>query len=163
MGEITIRPAGPDDAESLWSLFREVVEDGGAFLEDGSETREQVLAGWLTPPATTYVACDGAVVVGAYKLRPNHPGYGSHVANGSYMVARAARGRHVGRTLGEHSIATARTLGYSAMQYNAVIASNVAAIHLWRSLGFQVVGTVPFGFRHPTLGDADLLIMYRAL
>lgn len=160
---LTIRPAEPDDADALWALFQEVVEDGGAFLEDGSESREQILGLWLSPAAVTYVACIENVVVGAYKLRPNHPGYGSHVANGSYMVARAARGRHIGQALGKHSIETARTLGYGAMQYNAVISTNAGAVALWKRLGFGVIGTVPAGFRHPERGEADLFIMYRPL
>src|SRR5205807_838810 len=107
--------------------------------------------------------CAGEVVAGAYKLRPNHPGYGSHVANGSYMVARAWRGHHLGRLLGEHSIAAAQELGYRALQYNAVISSNTGAVRLWTSLGFEVIGRVPGGFMHPDLGEADLLILHRFL
>ena len=158
---ITIRQAHPDDADAIWTMVREVVQDGGAFLEDGSRSREEILAAWLSPPATAFVACRGDMVVGAYKLRPNHPGYGSHVANGSYMVARAWRRRHIGRLLGEHSISAARELGYKALQYNAVISTNTGAVRLWTSLGFQVIGTVPRGFSHPEQGEADLLIMHR--
>jgi ribosomal protein S18 acetylase RimI-like enzyme len=49
------------------------------------------------------------------------------------------------------------------MQFNAVAASNERAVGLWRSLGFEVLATVPEGFRHPTRGYVGLHIMYRAL
>ena len=34
---------------------------------------------------------------------------------------------------------------------------------LWRALGFEVLATIPDGFRHPVEGDVGLLIMYRRL
>jgi len=160
---IAVRRASQEDADAIWTMFCEVVQDGGAFLEDGSESREETLAAWLHPSVATFVACAGAARAGAYKLRPNHPGYGSHVANGSYMVARAWRGRGLGRMLGEHSIAVARDLGYRALQYNAVISTNLTAVRLWTGLGFEVIGRVPRGFLHPDHGEADLLIMHRFL
>jgi GNAT superfamily N-acetyltransferase len=79
------------------------------------------------------------------------------------MVAREWRGHGLGRLLGEHSIIAARELGYRALQYNAVISTNTAAVRLWQSLGFEVIGRVPGGFRHPDLDEADLLIMHRFL
>lgn len=161
--EIEIRKACNDDADALWQMFQEVVELGGSFLEDGSETRDTIVSSWLTPPADAFVACLNDRVVGAYKLRPNHAGYGSHVANGSYMVALGYRDRKIGRRLGEHSLNSARSLGYRALQFNAVISTNTAAIRLWTDLGFSVAGRVPRGFIHDELGEHDLLIMHRFL
>jgi len=57
----------------------------------------------------------------------------------------------------------ARRPGYRGMQFNAVAESNAAAVALWRSLGFTVLGTVPAAFRHARLGPVGLHIMYRAL
>jgi len=57
----------------------------------------------------------------------------------------------------------ARADGYRAMQFNAVVATNTRAVELWRSLGFEVIGRVPEGFRHPTRGYVDLLVMHRRL
>ena len=65
--------------------------------------------------------------------------------------------------LAERILARAVELGYTAMQFNAVVASNARAVHLWRSLGFTIVGTVPDAFRHPVHGLTDLHIMYRRL
>lgn len=79
------------------------------------------------------------------------------------MVDPGARGRGHGRRLAEAVLERAQSCGYRAMQFNAVVASNAAAVELWRSMGFTVVGTVPDGFRHARLGFVDLLVMYRRL
>ncbi len=85
------------------------------------------------------------------------------MANAGYMVDRRFRGRGVGRALGQHSLQTARELGYSAMQFNQVVATNVGAVELWRRLGFSVIGVSPRSFRHPRQGLVDMLIMHREL
>ena len=69
----------------------------------------------------------------------------------------------MGRTLGEYVLARARADGYRAMVFNAVAASNTAAVALWRSLGFEVLATVPAGFCHPVQGYVGLHIMHRLL
>jgi ribosomal protein S18 acetylase RimI-like enzyme len=42
-----------------------------------------------------------------------------------------------------------------------VVEANQPAVALWRSLGFEVIGTVPEGFHHPRHGYVGLLIMHR--
>jgi GNAT superfamily N-acetyltransferase len=96
-------------------------------------------------------------------MGPNHPGPGSHVATASFMVAADARGRGVGRALGEYALAWARGRGYAAMQFNAVVESNHAAVRLWQALGFRIVGTIPEAFKHPALGRVGLHVMHRYL
>jgi ribosomal protein S18 acetylase RimI-like enzyme len=49
------------------------------------------------------------------------------------------------------------------MQFNAVVETNTGAVALWRSLGFEVLATLPEGFQHPTEGYVGLHIMYRRL
>jgi L-amino acid N-acyltransferase YncA len=85
------------------------------------------------------------------------------VANAGYMVAAGAQGRGIGRLLGRHSIAEARRLGFRAMQFNMVIATNAPAVRLWQELGFVVVGRSPRAFVHPVQGEVDALIMHRFL
>jgi ribosomal protein S18 acetylase RimI-like enzyme len=51
--------------------------------------------------------------------------------------------------------------GFRAIQFNAVVETNRGAVALWRSLGFEVVGTVPEAFHHPSHGYVALLIMHR--
>lgn len=96
-------------------------------------------------------------------MGPNRPGPGSHVSTASFMVASNARGWWVGRALGEYALSWAREQGYAAMQFNAVVESNHAAVRLWQALGFHIIGTVPEAFEHPTLGRVGLHVMHRRL
>ena len=68
--------------------------------------------------------------MGAYILRPNESGGGSHVANAAFMVAPEARGHGIGRAMGEHCLSEARRLGFRAMQFNFVVSTNESAIRL---------------------------------
>jgi ribosomal protein S18 acetylase RimI-like enzyme len=79
------------------------------------------------------------------------------------MVDPARWGQGIGRALVEHALDWARAEGYRAMQFNAVAESNTRAIALYRSLGFDVLATVPEGFRHPSEGYVGLCIMHRRL
>ncbi len=152
------------DWPSVWSIFREVVDAGDTYAYDPAWSSEQARAVWVEPPpGRTVVACDGPAVLGTAKMGPNRPGPGSHVATASFMVAAGARGRGVGRSLGEYALSWAREQGYAAMQFNAVVESNHAALRLWQALGFQIIGTVPEAFEHPTLGRVGLHVMHRRL
>jgi ribosomal protein S18 acetylase RimI-like enzyme len=79
------------------------------------------------------------------------------------MVLAEARGKGVATEMCEHSQEVALALGYKAMQFNLVVASNVAAVKLWEKLGFEIVGRVPKAFRHPARGYVDALVMYKWL
>ncbi len=152
------------DWASVWPIFREVVIAGETYAYDPGLSTEQARETWVEkPPSHTVVAVDGSQVLGTAKMGPNRPGRGSHVATASFMVAGAARGRGVGRALGEYALEWARAQGYAAMQFNAVVESNHSAIRLWQALGFRIIGTVPEAFEHPTLGRVGLHIMHRLL
>ncbi|CAM5282173.1 L-amino acid N-acyltransferase YncA OS=Streptomyces violarus OX=67380 GN=FHS41_000802 PE=4 SV=1 [Streptomyces violarus] len=49
------------------------------------------------------------------------------------------------------------------MQFNAVVETNVHAVKLYESIGFEVIGTFPEGFHRPTEGYVGLHIMHKAL
>ena len=115
------------------------------------------------PPAVCYVAEYAGRVIGTYFVRPNQPGRGDHVANGGYIVAAEARGRGLASELCAHSLDTARRLGYRAMQFNFVVATNAAAVRVWEKHGFAVVGRLPGVFRHAEMGFVDALVMHREL
>jgi len=160
---VEIRPAEPADWPAIWPIWHEVVAAGETYTWDPATGEADARAAWLLPPpAEIWIAVD-ETVVGTGLLRPNYPGLGAHVANASFMVASAAAGRGVGRRLAERLIARAEELGYRSMQFNAVVSTNERAVGLWKSLGFDVIGTVPEGFRHARLGYVDLYVMYRKL
>jgi len=143
----------------------EVVRAGDTFTFDPAMTESTARAMWLLPPPGRTViatAGDGAVL-GTAKMNPNQAGPGAHVASASYMVAVAHRGRGVGRALVAHTIDWAREAGYRGIQFNAVVESNTRAVALWKALGFEVIGTVPEAFHHPTKGYVGLHIMYQRL
>jgi L-amino acid N-acyltransferase YncA len=162
--ELDIRPARPDDWPQMWPIWHGIVAAGDTYTYDPATPEDEARSGWLAaPPSETWLAFDGATLLGMYRIAPNQNGPGSHVVNASYMVAGTARGRGVGRTLVEHSLRRARESGYLGMQFNAVAATNVYAIKLYEDLGFDTIGRVPRGFRHPREGLVDLVIMYREL
>ena len=145
--------------------MRRIVAAGETFSWDPGLGEEQARARWMhEAPGRTFVAveADGAIV-GSAESEPNHEGPASHVATASFMVDPAHQGRGVGRALCMHVLETARADGYRGMQFNAVAESNERAVELWCSLGFEILATVPEGFRHPQAGYVGLHIMYRPL
>jgi L-amino acid N-acyltransferase YncA len=156
-----IREARDDDWPGIWPIVHDVVTEQRTFAYDPAMSEPEARRTWLTPPpARVVVALDGDQVTGTANMYANRPGPGSHVASGSLMVAREARGTGVGRALATDLIAWARRSGFAAIQFNAVVDVNEAAIRLYESLGFVTLGTAPGAFRHPVLGDVGLRIMW---
>jgi len=156
-----IRPATDDDWPAIWPIFAEIVAAGETYAYPEDLTSEQARDLWLErPPGLTVVLDDDGVVLGTAKMGPNRPGRGDHVGTASFMVAPAAQGRGVGRALASYVVGWHRQQGYAGIQFNAVVETNAAAVALWTSLGFQVIGTVPGAFRSRTRGPVGLHVMY---
>lgn len=156
-----IREATADDWPSIHPFFAAIVEAGETYAYPEGLSSREARALWMQPPpGRTVVAVDGAAIVGSAHMGPNRPGRGSHVATASFMVDPAARGRGVGRALGEHVLVWARESGYRGIQFNAVVETNTAAVRLWQSLGFVIVGTVPGAFRRTDGSFVGLHVMY---
>ena len=160
---INIRSARDEDRDAIWEIFHDVISGGDVFAFDPEMSHEDALAFWCGPDKHTYVAELDGHVCGSYYLKPNQQGGGVHVANAGYMVSPIARGHHVGRLMAEHSLSEARRIGFRAMQFNFVVSTNESAIHLWKELGFEIVGTLPGAFRHPQKGYVDVYVMFRSL
>lgn len=159
-----IRPTTDQDWPRIFPFFSAIVAAGRTYAYPEGLTSDQAHELWLErPPGITVVATDGDVVLGSAKAAPNRPGRGAHVATASFMVAPAHAGRGVGRALGEHVVHWARAAGYRAMQFNAVVETNSGAVHLWRSLGFTIIGTVPEAFDDAEHGLVALHVMHRRL
>ena len=159
-----IRVATQDDWAAIWPVFRDTVAAGEtyAYPEDLTSARARDL--WLTPPpGTTVVLEEAGRLLGTAKMGPNRPGRGDHVGTASFLVAEESRGQGVGRSLAEHVVAWHREQGFRGIQFNAVVETNTAAVRLWQSLGFEIVGTVPGAFRSATRGYVGLHVLHLSL
>lgn len=158
-----IRPATKQDVPAILEIVAPILRTGDTYAIDSDMSDEDVIAYWMGKDKATLVAEEDGKIVGTYYIRQNQGGGGSHVCNCGYMTSAAASGRGIARRMCEDSLIRAKELGYRAMQFNFVIASNAAAVHLWPKLGFEIVGRLPGAFMHPTLGETDALVMYRKL
>jgi L-amino acid N-acyltransferase YncA len=162
--DIRVRPATDADFDAMWTIFQSHVAEGETCVHDGETSREAALDYWFAPGVATWVAVKGGErILGMYRLQPNQLGRGAHVANADYMVSPNAQGVGIGHLLGEHSIGEARRQGFLAMQVNFVVSTNSRALHLWKRLGFSIVGTLPKAYRHRRLGYVDAYVMYKLL
>jgi L-amino acid N-acyltransferase YncA len=160
---LKIRLATNADHDAVWNIFHAVVAPGDTYSFDPQISREEALSYWIQSNTHTYVAEQDQEVIGTYILKANQLALGSHVANAAFMVAPDVRAQGVGRAMGEHCLSEARRLGFRAIQFNFVVATNESALRLWRQLGFEIVGTLPGAFRHPTKGFVDVHVMFRSL
>ncbi len=159
-----IREAADSDWEAIWPFFGEIVRAGETFPYDPEIGEADARAMWMVgPPGVTFVAVVDGAVAGSANAYANRDGPGSHVASASFMVDPARAGRGVGRALAERVIRWASEAGFSAIQFNAVVETNARAVSLWRSLGFETIGTVPDAFRLPDGALTGLHVMYRRL
>jgi L-amino acid N-acyltransferase YncA len=159
-----LRPATDEDWPQIWPFFRATVEEGETYAYPAGLTSEEARALWYEPaPGQTVVLEEEGAILGSAKMGPNRPGNGAHVGTASFMVDESARGRGVGRRLAEHVVQWHRDQGFRGIQFNAVVETNTAAVALWKSLGFEVVGTVPGAFRSPTHGYVGLHVMFLPL
>lgn len=159
-----IREATEGDWTMIWPFFSDIVRAGETYAYPRDVTEREGRLLWMEPPpGRTVVAVDGDVVLGSAKMGPNRPGRGSHIGTASFMVDRSAGGRGVGRALAEDMVEWHRAQGYRGIAFNAVVETNERAVALWRSIGFEVIGTVPRAFEHPTHGYVGLHVMFLTL
>jgi L-amino acid N-acyltransferase YncA len=159
-----IRPATADDWPQIWPFFSAIVAAGETYAYPDDLTSDQARELWMErPPGLTVVLEEQARVLGSAKMGPNRPARGDHVGTASFMVDPTAAGRGLGRSLATYAVDWHRREGYAGIQFNAVVETNTAAVHLWQSLGFEIVGTVPGAFRSASHGRVGLHVMYLSL
>jgi RimJ/RimL family protein N-acetyltransferase len=156
-----IRQSEPRDDDAIWRILEPTLRAGETYPIPRDISREDAIAYWHTPGHTVFVAEDAGAIVGTYYLRANNRGGGAHVANCGYVVAPEVFGRGVAQAMCSHSLGQARTRGFTAMQFNFVIASNERAVRLWQRMGFAIAGRLPAAFQHPRLGVVDAYVMSR--
>lgn len=151
-----------DELPHITEIWNEVVEDGVAFPQEEPLTPENADSFFSSQSFTGAAILDGEVV-GVYILHPNNVGRCGHICNASYAVKRSARGKHVGEALVSDCIKTAKKLGFSILQFNAVVATNKPALSLYKKLGFTQLGVISKGFRMKDGHYEDIIPHYIAL
>ncbi len=161
---IEVRNYGKNDLPKMIEIWNEVVEEGVAFPQEETlslKTGEQFFA------SQTYsaVAVDTATgnICGLYILHPNNVGRCGHICNASYAVSSESRGLHIGEKLVSDCLIQGKRLGFQILQFNAVVAVNLSARHLYERLGFMQLGTIPKGFRMKDGHYEDICPYYREL
>lgn len=144
--EVEIRGYRESDLAAMKEIWNEVVEEGIAFPQE-QPLDEQSAKEFFASQSFCAVAENDEKVVGLYILHPNNVGRCGHIANASYAVSSCCRGLHAGEKLVRHSIKKAAEIGFSILQFNAVVATNVHARHLYERIGFKGLGVIRGGFR----------------
>ncbi len=160
--DAVIRDFTAEDAAAAAAIWNEVVRDGVAFPQENELSPEEALA-FFTAQTRTRLAVTAEGPVGLYILHPNNVGRCGHIANTSYAVRSDCRGRRIGEMLVRDSLAMARACGFRILQFNAVVAANHPALHLYKKLGFILLGTIPGGFRMKDGHYEDIHPMYHLL
>jgi len=160
---IQIRKATIIDYEEVWKLFQKVIQTGDTYVFNPKSPKSDLKKYWFAASMHSYVAILNKIIVGTYIVKPNQPDLGSHIANASYMVHPKYQGKKIGFKMGLHSLEEAKKIGFKAMQFNLVVKTNEAAVHLWKKLGFQIIGEIPEAFQHQQLGLTNAYIMYQKL
>lgn len=162
MAQVELRQAAAGDAGAMLALLRAVCAEGDALPFTEGIDEQLIASQWLAARGCVLAWADGRLL-GMYRFGANMPGRGAHVASATFLVSEAARGQGLGRRLVAHCLQAARDAGFEAMQFNQVLATNTAALALYRSMGFRRVGRIPRAFRHARLGPVNAYILYRVL
>ncbi|HUR22889.1 MAG TPA: GNAT family N-acetyltransferase [Acidimicrobiales bacterium] len=156
--DLTVSEAQPGDHDELYVRFGEIVAAGEGYPQaPGPLAVDDFDEYWTAGKSLVAVARSQGTLAGSYYLKPNFPGRAAHIANGGYFVVRELRGLGVGSALVEDSLVQARKLGFDALQFNLVFASNPAR-RLYERMGFEAVGRIP-----EAVDGEDAIVYWRRL
>lgn len=157
-----IRAYTAQDVPEMNRIWNEVVEDGIAFPQE-ELLNDETGAAFFAAQTYCAVAEEDGRIYGLYILHPNNVGRCGHICNASYAVSRDARGRHIGEKLVKDCLAQGAAHGFRVLQFNAVVATNTHARHLYERLGFVQLGVIPKGFRMKDGHYEDICPYYHEL
>ncbi len=157
--DITVRAYHCEDLSQMTDIWNAVVHEGLAFPQIEPLT-EASAKEFFAQQSHTGVAVNGDEVVGLYILHPNNIGRCGHISNASYAVKQGCTGRGIGEKLVRDCIRTGAALGFRILQFNAVVATNTAAIRLYDKLGFHRLGRIPKGFMQKNGAYEDIILFY---
>ena len=161
---IVIRKYEEKDLSAMIEIWNEIVEEGIAFPQEDLLNSDSG-AEFFASQTYTGVAEDTGTgkIYGLYILHPNNIGRCGHICNASYAVRSDSRGLHIGEKLVLDCMEQGRVHGFGVLQFNAVVATNIHARHLYERLGFTQLGTIPKGFRMKDGSYEDICPYYHAL
>ena len=157
--QAVIRPVEKRDLRRVCEIWNEVVLAANAFPGDEALDQAQ-MEQFLKEQTLACCAEEDGEVLGVYILHPNNIGRCGHISNASYAVKSSLRGMHIGRLLVSDCLKNAKRLGFKILQFNAVVDSNKAALHLYEKLGFTHLGVIPGGFWDKTGAYQDIHLFY---
>lgn len=158
--QVSIRKYKDTDVKEMVRIWNEVIEEGNAFPQEELLNEN---TGKLFFDSQTYCAVaenNEGNILGMYILHPNNVGRCGHICNASYAVSLEARGLHIGEKLVKDCLEQGRNHGFRILQFNAVVATNIHARHLYERLGFKQLGTIPQGFRMENGHYEDICLYY---
>ena len=158
---IEIRRYEEKDKNEAMAIWNAVVREGIAFPQD-EELTDDTADTFFMSQSYTGIAIDSEAneIVGLYILHPNNVGRCGHICNTSYAVKEDCRGLHIGERLVKDSLRAGARLGFRILQFNAVVATNIHALHLYERLGFKQLGRIPQGFRMKAGHYEDIIPHY---
>jgi L-amino acid N-acyltransferase YncA len=157
--DILLRAYEEQDLLEMIDIWNEIIEAGNAFPQTEKLTLETAQS-FFALQTYTGVAVAANKIVGLYILHPNGVGHCAHIANASYAVKNASRGKHIGERLVEDCMRQCAIHGFRVLQFNAVVCTNAAAIHLYEKLGFTRLGDIPGGYRLDSGEYVDISLFY---
>jgi ribosomal protein S18 acetylase RimI-like enzyme len=158
-----------EEQEEVRKLLNLVIVEGKTYPQNQLLSQSEFVNYWLSLDAfvvkveSEFTIYDPKEILGAFYLKPNFPGWCSHICNAGFIVQPQMRGQGIGRFMGEAMLEIAASLGFEAVMFNLVFASNIASINLWKSLEFETIGRIKNGVKLDAGEVVDALIMYRQL
>ncbi len=157
---VTVREYLPSDLRGMMDIWNEVVEKGEAFPQENELDLDGAAAFFGSQSLSGVAVDESGAIVGLYILHPNNIGRCGHIANASYAVKSSCRGQHIGEALVKHCLEMCKELSFGILQFNAVVATNEAALKLYKKLGFTQLGVIPNGFRTKDGSYRDIIPHY---
>lgn len=161
--EITVKKYSENDIPEMVRIWNEVVEEGEAFPQEEILDTHSGRVFFASQTFCGTASDSSGNIKGMYILHPNNVGRCGHICNASYAVSKDSRGHHVGEKLVVHSLKQGKLEGFKILQFNAVVASNTHARHLYERLGFVQLGVIPEGFRMKDGSYEDICPYYHLL
>ncbi|MBR4112058.1 MAG: GNAT family N-acetyltransferase [Ruminiclostridium sp.] len=162
--KITVRKYMAEDLPQMIGIWNEIVEEGIAFPQEELLTTDSGEAFFASQTFTGVAEDkDSGKILGLYILHPNNIGRCGHICNASYAVNSQYRGLHIGEKLVTDCMKRGKENGFRILQFNAVVATNIHARHLYERLGFVQLGTIKGGFRMKDGHYEDICPYYHEL